>query len=583
MDNTLQSFADLYLSIQRLDENSTYLNHREHDIWKSCSKTDFLTTVRYLSLAFAEDGWRGRQIAIAISPSTHWLILDYALILSGAVSVPLFTNISSRNLRFQIEDADLQTVFTQDPLQKKVIHEVDTSIQCIHFGTDEQGRESLQKYYARGQQIDEEFPARFDEQLAAIDSDDLLSIVYTSGTSGLPKGVELTHYNLISQIKGTALRFHFTQGIDTALSLLPLAHIFERMVMYFYLSTGMSIYFADDVKNIKALMQSVHPTVMTVVPRLLEKVSFKMYSKAIGSGLPKSLIARIAFHRARRKDPTTADTWLDRILGRLVYTKLREVFGGSIRMLISGGAPLADDLSRFFCNIGLPLYQGYGLTEASPVLCANAPGENRIGSCGREFPYTEAKISSQGELLGRGPGIMKGYHNNEKATEKVIDDEGWLHTGDSASMDEDGYITITGRIKELSKTSTGEYISTTYIEHLLLSSGWFDHVMSVGNNRPYVVALLMIDEVALNEYAARYGFKNAKEAALSGKFHRRIERRIRRVNRKLNHWERIRGFHIITDEISIENGDLTPSMKLARAYIKDRFHTQIEEMYKNHV
>lgn len=583
MDKRLQSFADLYLSILEQGENSTFLNHREDGEWKSYSKTKFLTTVRYLSLAFEAEGWRSKQIAIAISPSTHWLLIDYALMLCGAVSVPLFTNISSKNLRFQIADADLHTVFVESVEQTELILGADPGINCIAMGTDVAGQTSLDSFVEKGQWIDQDSPERFANSLTRIDPDDLVTIVYTSGTSGLPKGVELTHYNLISQVIDTAVKYSFFQGRDTALSLLPLAHIFERMVMHFYLSTGMSIYFADDVKNIKSLMQSVQPTVMTVVPRLLEKVSFKMYKKAMGASLAKRVVAMLAFYRARRKDPMSPETWLDRILARLVYSKLRAVFGGKIRMLISGGAPLADDLARFFCNIGLPLYQGYGLTEASPVICANAPGENRIGSCGRHFAHTEARIDSNGELLGRGPGIMRGYHNNSTATDEVIDADGWLHTGDLATMDAEGYITITGRIKELSKTSTGKYISTSYIEHLLLSCGWFDQVMSVGNSRPFVVALLMIDEVALSAYATKYGFQNAKEAALSRKFHRKIRRRIRRINKKLNHWERIRDFHIITEQLSIENGDLTPSMKLARDHVQTRFHSAIEEMYKGHI
>jgi len=583
MKKDIQNFADLYYDIHALPENTTFVHHRESDQWKTYSKTEFLTAVRYLTLAFAAEGWRGRQIAIAIAPSVYWLLIDYALMLCGAVSVPLFTNISTKNLRFQIDDADLHTVFTQTKAHEETIHEADPTITCIDIDTTDQDHRTLETFIRAGREIDRKFPARFDEILARITPDDLVTIVYTSGTSGLPKGVELTHFNLISQIIDTAIKYKFDPKTDIALSLLPLAHIFERMVMHFYLSTGMSIYFADDVKNIGNLMRSVRPTVMTVVPRLLEKVWFKMHDKAMQSGLLKKLIAMTAFHRAEQRDPFRLKSRMDSLMDTLVYSKLREAMGGRIRMLISGGAPLSDDLYRFFLNIGIPLYQGYGLTEASPVICANAPGENKVGTCGIHFAHTEAKIDTNGELLARGPGIMRGYHNNPQATRQTIDKDGWLHTGDLATMDDEGYITITGRSKELSKTSTGEYISTSYIEHLLMASGWFDHVMTVGNNRPFVVALLMMDESIVHGLMKKHGFPDVQEAIYSKRFQKKIHHLIARTNKKLNHWERIRNFHLITEPLSIENGDLTPSMKLAREHIQKRFQERIEAMYEGHM
>ena len=399
----------------------------------------------------------------------------------------------------------------------------------------------------------------------------------------MPKGVELTHFNLISQLTDTALTYECDPATDKSLSLLPLAHIFERMVMHFYLSTGMSIYFADDVKNVGNLLREVHPTIMTVVPRLLEKICFKMYQKAMQENPVKKLIVRLAFHRSHHKEPESPNTWLDNLLDKLVYCKLRASLGGKIRLMISGGAPLANDLYRFFLNIGIPLYQGYGLTESSPVICANAPGENKVGTCGKHFLHTEVKINEGGELLARGPGIMKGYHNNPTATRQMIDSDGWLHSGDLASIDDEDYITITGRIKDLAKTSTGEYISTEYIEHLLMVSGWFDHVLIVGNSRPFVVALLMTDEASVKEFAKKYGFSTTEEAVQSERFHKIIKQLIARIDKKLNHWGKIRDFQLITDKLSIANGELTPSMKLARELVEERFKVEIENMYRGHI
>ncbi len=583
MRRDIQNFAALYTYIKELPKNDSFINHIESNQWKSFSKAEFITTVRYLTLAFDAEGWRGKQIALAISSSAYWLMIDYALMLSGAVSVPLFTNISTTNLRFQINDADLHTVFTQTEDQERIILEADSTITCIDIDTTDPKRRSLNTFIKAGQKIDRKSVTRFDEILSRITPDDLVTIVYTSGTSGLPKGVELTHSNLISQIIDTSIKYKFDPNKDKSLSFLPLAHIFERMVMHFYLSTGMSVYFVDNVKNTGKLLRSVQPTAMTVVPRLLEKVCFKMHKKAMEGNPAKRLIAMIAFHRTHQKEPYSPNSWLDKLLDKLVYSKLRDSLGGNLRMMISGGAPLADDLYRFFLNIGIPLYQGYGLTEASPVICANAPGENKVGTCGKHFPHTEVKIDKNGELFARGPGIMKGYHNNQKATREAVDRDGWLRTGDLANMDDEKYITITGRSKELSKTSTGEYISIHFIEHLLMASGWFDHVLIVGNNRPFVVTLLMIDKDAADEFAKDHGFKNKKEAVHSKQFQKTIDLLIIKINKRLNHWEKIRDFHLITERLTIENGELTPSMKLARDHVEKRFQDKIEKMYRGHI
>lgn len=583
MRKNIQSFAALYTYIKALPENASFLNHRESNQWKTYSKTEFITAVRYLTLAFEAEGWREKQIALAIAPSVYWLMIDYALMLSGAVSVPLFTNISAKNMRFQIDDADLHTVFTQTKDQERIILKADRTITCIDVDTTDPERNSLDTFIKAGQKIDKKTPEKFDEILSRITPDDLITIVYTSGTSGLPKGVKLSHYNLISQVIDTAIKYKFDANTDKSLSFLPMAHIFERMVMHFYLSTGMSVYFADNVRNVGKLLRNVQPTIMTVVPRLLEKVCFKMHKKAMEGNPITRFIAMIAFQNAQQKEPGSPKSWLDKLLDMLVYQKLRDSLGGYLRMMISGGAPLADDLYRFFLNIGIPLYQGYGLTEASPVICANAPGENKVGTCGKHFAHTEVKIDKDGELFARGPGIMKGYHNNPTATQEVIDADGWLRTGDLATMDDEGYITITGRSKELSKTSTGEYISIHYIEHLLMMSGWFDHILIVGNNRPFVVALLMVDTGAAGEFAKKYGFQNIEEAVQSKRFQKVISQLITKIDKKLNHWEKIRDFHLITEPLTIENGDLTPSMKLARDYVQTRFKDEIENMYRGHI
>jgi long-chain acyl-CoA synthetase len=581
MKSHFTHFGELYRYLENQPEKEDFLHHRMPQGYKTFSKEEFLITVRYLALAFHQHGWEGKQIGIAVSSSPYWLMLDYALMIAGAVSVPLFTNISSKNLHYQILDANIETVFIESKEQENIIHRVGRSVETIYLADHVSGYHTFTEYVAEGRKIDEEEPSIFGTLIYQMKETDLATIVYTSGTSGRPKGVELTHRNLISQIHATAKNYVFYKESDIAFSFLPLAHIFERMVMHFYLSQELSVYFADDVKNVGVLLKEVNPTVMTVVPRLLEKVFFKMKLKAMNGNIIKQGLVRLAFYRATTKDPYAKACWLDKLLDKLVYTKLRAALGTRMRMMISGGAALSDMLYNFYLNIGVPLYQGYGQTESSPVISANTPQANKIGTCGKAFPGVEVKISQEGELLARGPNIMKGYHQDKTATREVVENDGWLHTGDLATIDEEGFITITGRKRELFKTSTGEYVSSVHIEQKLVSNGWFEHALIVGDGKPFVVALLFVEPDFLARVAVK--MKSTPLKVLhSEKLEKMTHKFIKKLNLKLNHWEKIRDFRLLENSLTIEEGELTPSMKLAKKQLLERYSSEIVEMYKDH-
>lgn len=574
-------FGELYRQLDNTQSKNNFLHHKHEGRWQTYSKEVFLQNIRYLTLAFSYSNWKGQQIAIAVSPSAHWLMLDYALMLSGAVCVPVFTNISSKNLYFEFLDANIHTAFIENSAQKQRIHEGMSDCEVILIN-DTQGHRSLNDLLSLGAKIDKENPGLFDMLLEQIKADDVATIVYTSGTSGTPKGVELTHANLISQIHATAENYHFDKDADIAFSFLPLAHIFERMVMHFYLSRELTIYFTDDVKNIGVLLKEVNPTVMTVVPRLLEKVFFKMKLKAMeGSFIKKSLV-RYAFHRAVTKDPYVSKGLVDALLDSIVYSKLRLALGTRMRMMISGGAALPDALYKFYLNIGTPIYQGYGQTESSPVIASNTPEDNKIGTVGKAFPHVTVMLSPENELLVKGPNVMKGYHNNPEATKNTIDEKGWLHTGDLATIDSEGYVSITGRMKELLKTSTGEYVTAVYIEEKLTSNGWFEQALVVGDAKPYVTALLFIEHEFLGRLATSMHTTPLK-ALESDKFKVMTAKFIAKLNKKLNHWEKVREYRVIAKELSIENGDLTPSMKLAKNHLMEVYDEEIEGMYEGHI
>ena len=307
-----------------------------------------------------------------------------------------------------------------------------------------------------------------------------------------------------------------------------------------------------------------------------------MKLKASEGNFIKKTLVNYAFHRAVTKDPYAAKNVVDNLLDKIVYKKLRLALGSRMSMMISGGAALPDALYKFYLNIGTPIYQGYGQTETSPVISSNTPKENKLGTCGKAFPHVEVKLSNKGELLVKGPNVMRGYHNNPEDTAKTIDKDGWLHTGDLAHIDNEGYISITGRTKELLKTSTGEYVTAVYIEQKLTSNGWFEQALIVGDGKPYVVALLFIDHEFLGRLATSMHSTPLK-ALESKKFQEMTAKFIHKLNKKLNHWEKVRAYRIIADELSIENGDLTPSMKLAKNHLMEVYAEEIEGMYEGHV
>lgn len=560
---SFNTFPQLLEHIKISVNNPIYLSYLDHGIWKNVSSQEFVTRVEQLSAAFARYGvTKGTSVAIISDSSPFWLMIDFSLQRLGAISVPIFANISRENLHYEIKDSAIEYVFIAS--QEK-------------YDQLEESLESMKLVVTLGitSQLDNVIDFNtflhtiFEFPPLEIDEDDIATIIYTSGSTGKPKGVELTHNNLMSQLKDIERAIPITSH-EVALSFLPLAHIFERTVVLYYLANGISIYFADDVKNVGNLIKEIRPTVMTVVPRLLEKIYTKMHDKINETSGIKGLIGKWAVNLADIKDVHKPLTLLDKIAHKSVYSKLTEALGGRLRYMISGGAALSAPIERFFVNIGIPLYQGYGLSETSPVVCVNTPSAYRFGSCGKKLRGVEVKLSSEGELLVKGPNVMHAYHHMSEETAKTIQN-GWLHTGDLAVIDDDGYIFIKSRQKELFKTSTGKYVSAIHIEHHLTHSKWVDYAIIVADNKPYVTALIFLDplmsSVPFDDYISDL------------KTTERILHLINRVNKHLNAWEQIQKYTLITTIPTIENHMLTPSMKISRNTVYAYFSDEIEAMY----
>ena len=538
--------------------NPHALNFTDEGKLRSFSNQEFRDKVFHFAAGLREIGLKkGDTLANNSYQNPIWLIADLGTILAGGVTVPIFQNISQENLDYEISDARVKFIFDE----KREIKIVESG-KIVSF-------EDL-ILLGKNSENNHEFTSN---------PQDLATIIYTSGSTGKPKGVELTHQNLVSQIKSTAQFFPLDQS-DVALSFLPLAHIFERMVMMFYISQGISVYFADDIKNVGNALRKVHPNIMTAVPRVLEKVFAKINEGVESSNPIKKFLGRKALKRALTKYTKDPKKLCDKIFEILIYKKIRKALGGKMRMIICGGSALSPDMERFYCNIGVNLFCGYGMTESSPVLSVNYPKAHRFGTVGKVFPGVELKIATDGELFARGPNIMRGYHNQPEKTAEVIKD-GWLATGDRAEMDKDGFVRIVGRKKELFKNSNGKYVSPVPIEQNLVQElGFLLGAVVVAEGRKFTSALLFPEFETLKKLKGKLSFSGGDEEFLSSDILREfVTKKIVDINEKLDKWERIQKFHIATKAISIESGEITPSMKLKRNLLEETYKKEINSFY----
>ena len=500
-------------------------------------------------------------ITIYCYQNWQWLVCDLAIASAGLVSSPMFHNVSKQNLQYQLELLQTKVIITDKPDFAKENCHLYTLItigfnhpNCLNFTELSKIGEQQKKSY-------NELPKSL--------SHDLATIVFTSGTTGLPKGVMLSCGNLISQIIDSSLFFTLSAQ-QKVLSYLPLAHIFERMVMLFYLTQGVSIYFVDDISKIPQYLQQVRPNLFTTVPRLLEKVFNKIKQKSQQGNFLNKFLLKLALHKAKNFSPTNKINFSDRLLDLLLYRKLRTFFGGKVQTIICGGAALPHEIEKFLHSIGLAVYCGYGLTESSPVLTTNCPTRYQLGTVGTCFPSVKLKIASDGELLASGKNIMLGYFKEEEQTKQILQD-GWLHTGDLAEI-KDEFINIIGRKKELLKTSNGKYVMASYLQQLLQQeiTGLLGSVI-IAEGKPFVSALLFFEPENLAILQKKYNQQH---------FNIWVEQEINKINRHLDNWQQIKKFCIITEQISIENEQITPSYKLKTNILQQQFATEIAKLYE---
>jgi long-chain acyl-CoA synthetase len=575
--------GDLYHSIETNFSNSKALNTYEPTGWISLSTSEFLREVRYLALALLAKGLKkGDKIGILALPCARWTIADLAIMAAGGVSVPLFANIAEENFQFEVHQTEMKTVFVGEAEQWIRFEQSRELFTHAISLDDKPGVTDVFKYdemLALGKAEDEKNPEFFAQHLKSIRSSDIATIIYTSGSTGVPKGVVHTHHSIFSLLNCPI--FNWDSQKDTYLSFLPLAHVFARVLNFIMLSWGISIYYFNDIKKIAAICQEVKPSVMVVVPRLLEKMYTKMAEKVeSGSGI-KKWIGMAAFRAAYEENPSFTQKLLRPIFEKLVYKKLREALGGRLRIVFSGGAALNPHLYRFYLNAGFPFFEGWGLTESCPIT-VNRVEKIVIGTVGPAIPGMRVKTSPEGELLVKGEMMMSEYYKNEPLTQAVFDSEGWLKTGDKGSIGEDGYVKILGRFKELLKTSTGEMIAPVPIEQALGKTPFIDTAVVIGDNRKFAACLLVPDFEVLKKMKEKAHMTHlTDEEFLKGPFIRNeMQSILEKINSRLNRWEQIQDYRFIPNPLQIEKGELTPSMKVKRESVMDNYKALVDSIYR---
>jgi long-chain acyl-CoA synthetase len=568
------------------------LRAKEAGQWRDYAHQDVLD--RVTRLAAWLDGLgvgAGDRVAILAENRPEWAITDYAVLGLGAADVPIYPTLPSNQVAFILNDSEARAVLvsTREQLDKILeIRDQVPSLRAIVAFDDPAGAKGVERFsdvLDQGRRAVEEGRfADFRERALAAGRDDLATLIYTSGTTGDPKGVMLTHYNIASNVEGVRQHGLFEMGPgDVAISFLPLSHSFERMVDYYYWDTGVTIAYAESIEKLAENLVEVQPHLTAAAPRVFEKI----YTKVLGAtGIKRRLVLwakrvgeAFAEEQLAGRDPEPG--FQVKLADRLVFSKLRERTGGRIRAFVSGSAPLSADIAKFFFAARLPVYEGYGLTETSPVLTVNRPGETKLGSVGKPIPGVEIRLGEGGEILARGPNIMKGYWNQPEATAEVIDDEGWFHTGDVGEIDSDGFVTITDRIKNLLVTAGGKNIAPAPIEGKASMSPYVSQVVMLGDRRPFPALVVSPDFENLEPWAREQGVNVSNRGALvtDRRVHELLEKETLGRLEGLARYEMPKKILVIPEELTIESGALTPTLKVKRRFIEERFRDEIEALY----
>ncbi len=600
------TLSELFFASMEHYRRPDALIHKSGGAWRRLSWQELLARVRELALGFHELGIRrGDRVTLLSENRLEWFLIDKALLTLGAVGVPVYPTLTAAQAAYIIQNSESRVVIGSTPAQQAKLAEIQKKkdragverwLRMDPAGDSGLSAQALDEVVAAGRARAEREPD-LDRRLSGeVRPEDLASIIYTSGTTGEPKGVMLTHHNFVANVKASAEALPVGRE-DLALSVLPFCHVFERMVAnYLYLSRGVALALAESLEALPQNLLEIRPTVMTCVPRFYEK----LYGRVIETVSSTSPLRRKIFwwavgvggkHSRYRLDGKPAPFLLNlqyKLATLLAFKKLQARVGGRLRFFISGGAPLSRAIAEFFWAAGIPILEGYGLTETAPVLAVNTPERVRLGTVGRAVAGVEIRIAEDGEILARGPNIMKGYYRNEAATREAIDPDGWFHTGDIGVLDADGFLAITDRKKDLIVTAGGKKLAPQPIENRLKTNPYIAEILLVGNRRRFPSALVVPNFEKLTVWASSQGIladnKDAKNDRQELVRHPRviafIQRQIDEMTSDLAQFEKIKKVTLLAREFTLEGGEITPTLKVKRNVIEDRFAEVIEQMYR---
>lgn len=589
MQDVTRLFDILPHYLQSFKPKDDVLAGKDNGQWIKYSITDYIAHADHISYGLLHLGIKpGDNIATISGSRPEWNLVDMGIQQAGAIHVPIYPTISESDYKYILDHAGVKVVFISGrEIYRKIEHLLNDlpGIIAVYAFKETEGVKQLEELISLGRQNPQ--PEKVESIKASIKPDDLATIIYTSGTTGNPKGVMLTHQNIISNFK--AVKDIPPVGEEgRALSYLPLCHIYERMLVYMYQYLGISVYYAESPVTVGDNLREIKPDIFTTVPRLLEKV----YEKIINSGRKLKGIKKMIFFWAvnvgmhyelnNARGPYYALKL--KIARKLVFSKWQEALGGKLKVIVSGGAALQPRLAHIFWAAGIPVLEGYGLTETSPVIAVNNFDENgvKFGTVGPVLKNTQVKIADDHEILCKGPGVMLGYYKEPELTAEAIDSEGWFHTGDLGRIESEGHLKITGRKKELFKTSFGKYVSPEMIENNLKESEFIDTLMVVGENQKYAAAIVVPDFAHLRSWCQIKGipYTSNKEMIEMERIKKRFHKEIHKYNKHLGATEQIKAFELLPNEWTVDSGELTATLKLRRNLINERYKTEIEKLFE---
>lgn len=591
----IKTIVDIYEFYLENFKNKSTFQYFDGKVWKYWTGNIFKETAMKLSAFLRATGvGKGDKVLLISHNRPEWHLIDYSVLSIGAIVVPVYPTLNSKDTAYIAIHSEAKCAVVSSPMMaeklyygQKFVGGLKEIVVMEHSGSPRDELFYFNEAVSKGENYLKEEKETFK---ISIDPLDLASIIYTSGTTGEPKGVMLTHQNFVENAKAGLARFQLQES-DNALVFLPLAHSFERLANYAYMLGGLKISYAESIDRLAANMRDIKPTIVCAVPRLFERIYSKLLDNASKSSYPRKVFihwgVRAAKRWAKQKIIERKKSFLSSIVHSLFellfYRTLRGRMGGKIRFFVSGGAPLNPELAAFFYGVGMKIVEGYGLTETSPVLTANSDLDLYFGSVGKPLDNVQIKIDSDGEILAKGPNVMKGYFKNEEATRETFTEDGWFKTGDIGNFDEEGRLFITDRKKELIVTAGGKNVAPQVIEAVLKENKYVNQVIVIGDQKPYLSVLIYPNWDNVKAYAERkmVQVKDKSELINHPQIMHLFDNVLKRANAMLSRFEQLKAVRLLENELTAESGDLTPTLKVKRRIVLQKYKDLIDSMYEN--